>query len=162
MSVKFDIAPAHDRELVLARLVDASPEALYRVWTDAARYPEWFCPKPWRAEVDKMDLRPGGAAENTMYGPDGEVVKNRGVYLEIVPNEKIVFTDAFTEGWAPADDGGMMTCVLTFEARPDGRTLYLAHCGHPTLEKKLQHEQMGFHDGWGIVADQMEALATAL
>jgi uncharacterized protein YndB with AHSA1/START domain len=157
-----DIAPTHDRELVIARLVDASPEALYRVWTDPARYPEWFCPKPWRAEVDKMDLRPGGAADNTMYGPDGEVMKNHGVYLEIVPNQKIVFTDAFTEGWLPVEGGGMMTAVLTFEAQPDGRTLYIARCGHPTLEQKTQHEQMGFHDGWGICADQMEAVAKTL
>ena len=162
MSVKVEIAPAHDRELVIARLVDAPAEALYRVWTDPSRYPEWFCPKPWRAEVDKMDLRPGGAADNTMYGPDGEVMKNRGVYLEIVPNQKIVFTDAFTEGWVPAPGGGMMTAVLTFEAQPDGRTLYIARCGHPTLEKKTQHEQMGFHDGWGVCADQMEVVAKTL
>ena len=92
-----------------------------------------------------MELRPGGAAETTMHGPNGEVFNNRGVYLEVVPNQKIVFTDAFTEGWVPVADGGMMTCVLTFEARPDGKTLYLARCGHPSAEKKVQHEKMGFH-----------------
>ena len=162
MATPIDIAPNHDNELVLARLMDATPEQLFKVWTTAERYPEWFCPKPWRAEVDRMELRPGGAAESTMYGPNGEVHKNRGVYLEVTPNRKIVFTDAFTEGWEPAADGGMMTCVLTFEARPDGKTLYLARCGHPSAEKKKQHEQMGFHQGWGIVAEQCEALAKTL
>lgn len=162
MSQPVDIRPSHDRELVLARLVDARPEQVFRVWTSPELYPEWFCPKPWRAEVTAMDLRPGGACNNTMHGPDGEIFENRGVYLEIVPDRKIVFTDAFTEGWVPAEDGGMMTATLTFEPAEGGRTLYVARCAHPTAEKVRQHEQMGFHEGWGVVADQMEALARTL
>lgn len=161
MAEKVDIAPNNDNELVLARLMDASPEQLFRAWTTPERYPEWFCPKPWRAEATKMDLRPGGACETTMYGPDGEVFPNRGVYLEIVPNRKLVFTDSYTEGWVPAPDP-MMTAVLTFEPQADGKTLYVARCGHPTPEKKAMHEQMGFHEGWGIVAEQLEALARTL
>lgn len=162
MAAKIDIAPNHDRELVLARIVDATPEQLFKLWTTPELYPKWFCPQPWRAEVTAMDLRPGGASNNTMYGPDGEVFENKGVYLEVVPNEKLVFTDAFTEGWAPAEGGGMMTATLTFEPIGDGKTRYIARCGHPTVEKLQQHEQMGFHEGWGIVADQMEALAKTL
>ena len=109
-----------------------------------------------------MYLNPGGASNNTMYGPEGEVFENKGVYLEIVPNEKLVFTDAFTEGWVPAEDGGMMTATLTFEAIEGGKTRYIARAAHPTVEKLKQHEQMGFHDGWGAVADQMEAVAKTL
>ena len=101
MTIKIDVAPNNERELVLARIVDATPEQLFKLWTTPERFPEWFCPQPWRAEVTKMDLRPGGASENVMYGPDGGVFPNHGVYLEIVPNKKIVFTDAFTEGWIP-------------------------------------------------------------
>jgi uncharacterized protein YndB with AHSA1/START domain len=162
MTTPVEIAPSNERELVLARIVDATPEQLFKLWTTPELYPEWFCPKPWRAEVTKMDLRPGGASSNVMRGPDGEVFENNGVYLEVVPNEKLVFTDAFTEGWVPAEDGGMMTATLTFEARPDGKTLYVARVGHPTVAKLKQHEQMGFHEGWGVVAEQMEALAKTL
>lgn len=162
MAAKVDLSPNHDRELVLARIVDATPEQVYRVWTTPELYPRWFCPAPWRAEATKMDLRPGGASETTMYGPDGEVVPNPGVYLEVVPNAKLVFTDAYTEGWVPAEDGGMMTATVTFEPYEGGRTLYTARVGHPTVEKCRQHEQMGFHDGWGAVAEQMEALAKTL
>lgn len=162
MAEPIDIAPNHEAELVLARLMDATPEQLFKVWTTPELYPKWFCPPPYRAEVLRMDLTPGGAALTRMYGPDGHQFDNPGVYLEVVPNRKIVFTDAFTEGWAPAPDGGMMTCVLTFEPQADGRTLYLARCGHPSVEKKTQHEQMGFHEGWGVVADQCEALAKTL
>jgi uncharacterized protein YndB with AHSA1/START domain len=162
MATPVDIAPNHDRELVLARLMDATPEQLYRAWTLPERFPEWFCPKPWRAEVVKMDLRPGGASETVMYGPNGEVFPNRGLYLEVVPNKKLVFTDAYTEGWVPAEGGGMMTAVLTFEPQADGRTLYIARAGHPSVDKLKEHEQMGFHEGWGIVADQLEAIARTL
>ena len=123
MATPVDIAPNHERELVLARIVDATPEQLFKVWTTPERFPDWFCPQPWRAESTKMELRPGGASEVTMYGPDGEVFPNRGVYLEVVPNEKIVFTDAYTEGWVPAEGGGMMTATLTFQRQPDGKTL---------------------------------------
>ena len=97
MATPVDIKPNNERELVLARIVDATPEQLFKVWTTPERYPEWFCPKPWRAEVRKYDLRPGGAWDTTMYGPDGEVFENPGLILEVVPNKKLVFTDAFTE-----------------------------------------------------------------
>src|SRR5689334_23547774 len=114
MTTTIDVAPNHENELVLARLMDATPEQLFKVWTTPERFPEWFCPKPWRAEATRQDLRPGGAAETTVYGPDGEVFPNHGIYLEVVPNRKLVFTDAYTEGWVPAEGGGMMTAVLTF------------------------------------------------
>jgi len=162
MAEPVDIAPAHDRELVLARLMDATPEQLFRAWTSPETYPDWFCPKPWRAEATRMELRPGGVSEITMYGPDGEVFPNPGLYLEIEPNRRLVFTDAFGENWVPTEGGGMMTAVLTFEAQPDGRTLYIARVGHPTVEKMQQHEQMGFHDGWGVATDQLEAVARTL
>lgn len=158
MAAEVTIEPRNERELVLARLLDASPEALYRCWTDASTYPDWFCPKPWRAVADQLELKPGGASRITMYGPDGEVFPNNGVFLELEPGRKVVFTDAYTEGWIPNPDA-MMTAVITFEPQADGRTLYVARVGHPSVEKKAQHEQMGFHQGWGAVAEQLEAVA---
>ena len=161
MSIPVEVAPNNDRELVLARLMAASPEALYRVWTDPETYPDWFCPKPWRAEAERIELKPGGANRVVMYGPDGEVFPNEGVFLELVPGRKLVFTDAFTAGWVPNPDS-MMTAVITFEPQPDGKTLLTARVGHPSVEKKAQHEEMGFHGGWGIMLDQLEAVAGRL
>jgi uncharacterized protein YndB with AHSA1/START domain len=161
MSTEVKIEPAYDRELVLARLLDASPEALYRCWTDGSTYPQWFCPKPWRAESVRMELKPGGASTVTMYGPDGEVFPNDGVFLELIPDRKVVFTDAYTEGWVPNPDP-MMTAVITFEPQEGGKTLLVARVGHPTVEKKAQHEQMGFHAGWGVMVEQLEEVAKGL
>ena len=86
---------------------------------------------------------------------------SRGVFLEVVPGRKVVFTDAFSEGWLPNPDP-MMTAIITFEPQADGRTLHTARVAHPSVEKKTQHEQMGFHAGWGICAEQLEAAAKAL
>lgn len=161
MASPAQIEPRNDRELVSAFLMEATPDQLFKAWTTPALYPEWFCPKPWRAEVTHMDLRPGGGSEIIMYGPAGETHPNTGVYLEIEPGKKLVFTDAYTDGWVPNPDP-MMTAIITFEAQADGRTLYIARVGHPTVEKKTQHETMGFRDGWGVVAQQLEALAMTL
>lgn len=161
MAVIVDIAPENDRELVIARRLAAKPEALFRCWTDPALIPEWFCPKPWTAEPVRMDLRPGGASEIVMRGPNGEVFPNNGVYLEIVPNRKLVFTDAFTEGWATTETP-MFVGVITFEDQGNGETLYIARARHWTREARENHEKMGFHEGWGVVADQLEALAKTL
>ena len=161
MATPVDTAPANDRELVIARRVAASPEKLFRCWTDPALIPQWFCPKPWRAEVLKMDVRPGGGSQMTFHGPQGEAFPNNGVYLEVVPGRKIVFTDAYTEGWVP-NEGLMFTGIVTFEDAGNGETLYTARARHWTAEAAKKHAEMGFHEGWGIVAEQLEALAREL
>lgn len=96
-----------------------------------------------------------------MNGPNGEVMPQPGVYLEVVPNQKIVFTDAFTEAWKPSDKP-FMVGIVTFEDLGDGKTRYRAVARHWTVEDKAAHEQMGFHEGWGVATDQLTALAKTL
>ena len=103
-----------------------------------------------------MDLRAGGRSAVTMYGPDGEVMPNEGVYLEVIPERLIVFTDAFKRDWNPA--GPFMVGSFAFEPRGD-RTLYRGSARHWTAEAKAQHEAMGFEAGWAKVAEQWEAVA---
>jgi uncharacterized protein YndB with AHSA1/START domain len=141
-------------ELVIERLIDAPVAALWTAYTD--HLDEWFCPAPWRAEVQEMDLRAGGRSAITMYGPDGEVMPNEGVYLEVIPERLIVFTDAFTHGWNPT--GPFMVGSFEFEPRGD-RTLYRGRARHWTAEARAQHEAMGFAEGWGKVAEQWESVA---
>lgn len=141
-------------ELSIERLMHAPVAALWRAYTD--HLGEWFCPPPWRAEVVAMDLRAGGRSAVTMYGPDGEVMPNDGVYLEVVPERRIVFTDAFTGDWNPA--GPFMVGGFEFEPRGE-QTLYRGWARHWTEEAHAQHEAMGFAEGWGKVAEQWETVA---
>ena len=85
----------NSNDLVLDRMLDAPREKLWRCWTEPELLKQWFCPKPWHVSEARLDLRPGGEFFTVMNGPDGERFDNNGVYLEIAPGERIVFTDAF-------------------------------------------------------------------
>jgi len=145
-----------DRDLVLTRLIDAPREKLYRAWTEPELLKQWFAPAPYTTPVAQLDVRPGGSNVIVMRGPDGADMPNAGVYLEVVPNERIVFTDAFTKAWEPTAKP-FMTVILTFEDE-GGKTRYTALVRHWTVADREAHEQMGFHVGWGMCADQLEAL----
>ncbi len=147
-------------ELVLTRIIDAPREKLFRAWTEPKLMEQWFCPKPWYVSDVKLDLRAGGASSMFINGPDGEKFPNRGVYLEVVPNEKIVFTDAYTEAWTPSEKP-FFTAVVTFED-VGGKTRYTARALHWSAADRETHEKMGFHEGWGKAADQLAELAATL
>lgn len=147
-------------ELVLTRYMDAPREKLYRCWTEPELMKQWFTPAPWKTVEARVDLRAGGSNYVLMRGPNGEEVPNHGVYLEIVPNEKIVFTDAYTKAWEPSEKP-FFTAIVTFEPEGDG-TRYTARALHWRAEDKEAHEKMGFHEGWGAAADQLVALAKTL
>ena len=151
---------ADDRDLVLTRHIAASPNALFRCWTEPALIRQWFVPRPWTIASAEIDLRVGGANLIVMQSPEGEEMPNRGVYLEIVPDRKIVFTDAYIQAWTPSEKP-FMTGIITFEPE-DGGTRYTARVRHWTKTDRDAHEQMGFHEGWGQCADQLAALAATL
>ena len=92
-----------------------------------------------------------------MRDPDGKDYPNPGIYLEVVENEKLVFTDAFTAAWEPSEKP-FMTAIISFEDLGDGKTRYTARVRHWTVEDREEHEKMGFHAGWGQCADQLAEL----
>lgn len=149
-----------DRDLVLTRLYDIPREKLYRAWTDPKLLVRWFAPAPWTTPEAEVDVRPGGSSRVVMRSPEGVDYPNHGVYLEVVENEKIVSTDAYSKAWQPSEKP-FMTLILTFEDE-DGKTRYTARARHWTVEDRETHEKMGFHEGWGQCAEQMAKVAAAL
>ena len=154
-------APETDRELVLTREIDAPPEKLFRAWTQPELLKQWFAPLPFTTPHAELDVRPGGSSVIVMRGPDGTDYPNRGVYLEVVENERLVTTDAFTSAWQPSEKP-FMTLILTFEEIDGGKTRYTARVRHWTVEDKEMHEKMGYHEGWGTCADQLAALVARI
>ena len=149
-------------ELVLTRLIDAPREKLFRCWTEPSLLKQWFAPAPVTTPVAEVDLRIGGANFIVMRMPDGQEIPCPGVYLEIIPNQKLVFTDAYSGDWMPKTGGKpFMTVILTFEEEK-GQTRYTARVRHWTKEDYDTHVQMGFHQGWGQCADQLAALAKSI
>ncbi len=150
---------SHD--LVLQRVIDLPRETLWRCWTEPGLLKQWFCPRPWGVARAELDVRAGGSCHITMLSPEGEEFPNPGVYLEVIPHERLVFTDAYTRAWEPSAKP-FMTGVISFEDLGNGRTSYTATAKHWNAEDKKQHEEMGFHEGWGKATDQLTELAASL
>ena len=147
-------------DLVITRVIAAPRANLFRAWTDPALLKLWFAPAPYTVPEAELDVRPGGASRITMRSPDGQDMPMHGVYLEVVPDERLVFTDAYRTAWEPAPKP-FMTVILTLEDA-DGGTRYTAQVRHWTAADRDAHEAMGFHQGWGQCLDQLTALVTRL
>jgi len=144
-------------DMTIERLIDAPVELVWRAWADHAA--EWFCPRPWQAEVVEMDLRAGGRSAFIFRGPAGEAMPLEGVYLEVVPRVRVVSTDAFAAGWRPQDP--FLLRIDTF-ADEGGHTRYTSTARHWTEEARARHLDMGFKAGWGASADQLVEVARRL
>ena len=152
--------PIADRTLTLTRIIDATPSRVFDAWTKPALLKQWFAPKPYTTPHAAIDLRAGGANNITMRSPDGQDMPNEGVFLEVVPNKKLVFTDAFSAGWVPKSGQPFMVVTIDLADAPGGKTRYTATVRHWDIASTKRHEQMGFHDGWGICADQLNELVS--
>jgi uncharacterized protein YndB with AHSA1/START domain len=161
MTTRVEVSPSSDRELVLSRIIDAPRAKVFKAWTDPAVMKQWFAPQPWTTSHAEIDLHPGGSSLIVMKSPEGQEFPNPGVVLEVIPNEKLVFTDAWTQAWEPSAKP-FMTAILTFEDAGPGKTKYTARARHWSVEDREQHEKMGFHEGWGLCAEQLEKVAQKL
>ena len=148
---------ADNFELSIERLIDAPVDAVWRAYTE--HLAEWWCPKPWTVEIVEHDWRAGGRSALIMRGPNGEEMPQEGVFLEVVPKERVVFTDAFRTGWIP--QGPFMVGFMEFTPQGD-KTHYRAGARHWSAETMEQHKTMGFEAGWSKVAEQLEDVARKL
>ncbi len=145
------------RELSITRLIDAPPERVWDVMVN--RQKEWWCPKPWRAEIDQVERRPGGRCNMTFYGPEGEAMPQNGIYLAFDEGRRFVTTDAAVVGEDGELEPSEPFMIGFWEIEPEGSgTRYTARARHWTDEARKQHEEMGFADGWGACADQLKDL----
>lgn len=156
MTLKLD--PKTD--LSFTRTLAVPRQLVWECWTQPEHIPHFFVPAPHKVTSVDIDLRVGGRF-NTTFDVDGNIVENVGVYLEVVPGRKLVFTDTYSEGWKPAPEP-FMTAILQLEDAPDGGTTYTAIARHRNPDTCEQHEQMGFFDGWSTAATQLETYAKGL
>ena len=146
-------------DLVLERVVDIAPELVWAAWTQPEHLTKWFTPAPWTTPEAELDVRPGGIFRTVMRSPEGDLVNNRGCFLEVVENRRLVWTAALGPGYRPNDfsEGGIpFSAELTFEPVGTG-TRYTAKVMHARADHNAQHEAMGFTNGWGAALDQLVA-----
>jgi len=145
-------------DLVLEREIDVPRELVWAAWTQAEHIPHWFTPAPWTVSHCEIDLRPGGMFSTTMRSPEGQDYPNVGCYLEVVPCQRLVWTDALLPGYRPAAEP-FMSAMLLLDELAGGRTRYRAVAIHRDEAGRQRHEEMGFHQGWGTALDQLVAYA---
>jgi len=156
--------PDHSLDLVLMRVINVPKELVWQAWTTPELLKKWFCPVPWKTTHCEIDLRPGGIFRTVMNGPEGEEFDGVGCFLEVVENAKLVWTSALGPGFRPypvTDDAGngifRFTVTITLEDHALGTT-YTARVTHADEAGRRQHEEMGFHEGWGKALDQLVEL----
>jgi len=146
-------------DLVLERVVDVSPELVFKAWTTPKHLMPWFCPKPFRTVECEIELKPGGKFFTQMTDADGNKLPAMpGCYLEIVANRRLVWTSALGPGYRPHDPAlapWFFTAVLTFAPHGNGGCRYTATAMHANKEHAAAHEKMGFTQGWGKVLEQL-------
>jgi uncharacterized protein YndB with AHSA1/START domain len=157
-------------DLVLERTIDAPVDLVWAAYTNPDHLKQWFAPKPYQITECDLDLKPGGIFRIRMQGPDGFDTGhgNAGCVLEVVEHKKLAWTSALGPQYRPSQmaaegcESLPMTAVVTFADAGGGKTAYKAVALHASEADREKHEQMGFHEGWGTVAGQLEEFAQQL
>jgi uncharacterized protein YndB with AHSA1/START domain len=158
-----------DTDLILERTLDAPLELVWKAYTDPEHMKQWWAPRPYQTPEVEIEWRPGGIFHFVMTGPDDFREDSAGCVLEYVPREKITWTSALGPGFRPNDLSGKdgceafaFTAVVTFADAGNGKTAYKAVALHKNRADRETHEQMGFQEGWGTCAAQLEEVARTL
>lgn len=148
-----------NREIVITRLMEAPRELVFQAWTDAERVGNWWGPNGFTTTTEHMEVRAGGEWRFVMHGPDGRDYRNRIIYQEVVPPERLVYKHAGDEDVEPVrfhvtvtfvkESGGTrVTLRMVFEskeARDRTEEKYGAvEGGHQTLARLAEYvKQIG-------------------
>jgi uncharacterized protein YndB with AHSA1/START domain len=151
-----------ERELLMSRVFDAPRELVFRAYTEPEHLVHWWGPRGWSLPVCKIDLRPGGVWHYCMKGPGGEESWGKGVYHEIVPPERLVYTDVFSDAEGNTVDG-MPSMLITVEFVDEGgKTKVSSRTQFGTPEELESILAMGVVLGMTETLDRLEEyLATA-
>jgi len=147
-------------DLAMSRLIRAPRSAVWKAWTDPAQFAQWWLPQPLRCRVITMEVRPGGALVTHMSEDGREFSPHvNACFLAVDEPSRIVFTNALTGGWRPAEAPWpvAMTATISLREHPEG-TMYVADVMHRNDADRDSHRDMGFDAGWGTVAAQLAKL----
>ena len=147
--------PAADqRELVITRTFDAPRRLVFAAWTDPRHLSQWWGPRAYPGTHIEMDVRPGGAWRNCLTSVEtGQELWQGGVFLEVVPPERLVFTFA----WEEEGERGLETVVTVTFAERDGKTLMTMRQAPFATDSS----RSGHSEGWNSTFDRLVDLLAA-
>ena len=148
-----------DTQILITREFDAPKHLVYRAWTTPELVRRWWHARRGEMTVCEIDLRVGGKWRYVMIADGGMEVGFHGEYREIVPNERLVATEAF-EGIPDADEHAALNTLTLTEV--DGRTMLTVLVEHPTQLGRDMHIQSGMEPGMQDALDLLEQVAGSL
>jgi uncharacterized protein YndB with AHSA1/START domain len=146
-----DTQTASERELSITRVFDASRDRVWKAWTDPEEVKEWSAPQGFTMPVSEGDLRPGGAWRACMQKPDGTKLWLGGVYREIAPPERLVFTHAWDDENGKPGPETIVTVTLT--ERGGKPEMKFVQTGFESVDSRDGHAE-----GWNECFDKLEDL----
>lgn len=146
-------------DFIVSRLIKAPRSLIWKAWTMPEYLEKWWTPKPMTAKMVSFDLRPGGAFDLLMSDPSGAQSPITGTFLELVHEERIVFTTALTAGWRPAPTILPITAIISMSDVRDG-TWYATRVLVKDDDERQKLQAIGFEPGWSLGIDQLNELVT--
>ncbi len=126
----------------ISRVIKALRQAVWNAWTDPGISSTWRVPAPALCKVVELDLVPGGAFTTWISEGDGDFAPHlQRLFLDVEDRRRLVFTNALTGGWRPAEQP-FMTAIITLTDHPDG-TDYAAHAMHKSPADRAMHAELG-------------------
>jgi len=160
-----------DKDFVIARVLNAPRDLVWKCFTDPERMKQWWGPKGVKIRAAKMDLRVGGSYHYCMETPDGKTMWGKQAYREITPPERLVFINSFSD-----EVGGLtrhpmaptwpleMFSIFTFEDAGGGKTKFTVRWSphNPTEEERKTFDagHASMTQGWSGSIEQLEAYLT--
>jgi uncharacterized protein YndB with AHSA1/START domain/DNA-binding transcriptional ArsR family regulator len=151
----------NSNDFTVSRHIKAPRRVLWKAWTMPEHLEKWWCPAPMTCKVMGLDPRPGGAFDILMRDPGGPEMSQTGAFLEIVPEERIVFTTALTDEWRPAASFLPITAIISMADENDG-TRYETRVLYKDEEERQKLGDMRFEAGWSLAIDQLGELVAQL
>ena len=148
---------ATSNDFIVSRLIKAPPRFVWQAWTMPEHLEKWWCPQPLTCKIVTLDVRAGGAFDLVMHSPDGHEMPQTGAFLDIVPEERIVFTTALTKSWRPAETFLPITATISM-LDENGATRYETHVLYKNEEDRQKLGEMRFEAGWSAAIDQLDEL----
>jgi len=150
------IADAFD--LNIDREIAAKRKDVFRAWVEKSLLVQWWGPHGFKTPECKMDLRPGGVFRTVIRRPDGKDYLTNGVYREIFPPTRLVFSMPFGgENGKPHES----FCEMTL-TEDRGRTHLHVRWRHQSMADRKLHEKLGFEKAWGESLERLEKVVASL
>jgi uncharacterized protein YndB with AHSA1/START domain len=155
MPATADTTKTAEREITITRVFNAPRALVFKAWTDASELAQWWGPKGFTNPVCELDVRVGGAIRVHMRSPDGSVYPMKGEFHEIVPPERLVFTNIAVDAADKPIIEGLTT--VTFIERGGKTTMTLQTRGRAVVDYAVGYLQ-GMEMGWSGSIDKLEIL----